>query len=556
MHALRNSFFAFIAGFLTLASCPMWSVAQNPSPTKTGSASLTCPVRNAPPSAADTAYFHGKYDDAVDLYRKDSAIAGPEGDRAHNGLIRSLLSSGKSEDAEKDASNWAKQSPNSSWALASLDEVHIHEGSFDQAVASIQAAGHLDRCNMQVHVDFAIFNELTGMYATAKRHLDLAHTYEPTNLEINDEWLPLQPRSVKLQQITQTLDQDKSLPDDVRADYQKEKDYLEHPSQPCHLTSPLASVTIPFHGIKNGPTGGVDWGLMVGINGKERRMEIDTGASGLTLTRQAAASLHLIPEEEEHVGGIGSGKSVKAFRAKVASIKIGGLEFQNCYIEVLEKDVEAMDVEDGLIGGDVFRDFLLTLDFPGRQLKLDPLPPIPGEPADAALSLASDTQADHPVRDAYTAPSMQNWYAVFRLGHELMIPTHLNGKATHLFLLDTGADSTLITAKAAREVTKVSSGPDMGLYGVSGKVEKTYITDKLEFGFAGLRYPTNGVMAVDNQSMLSARETVNFSGILGAGILRRLTMQIDYRDDLVNFTYDPKRLVPCMPGVYREDCYD
>jgi len=33
-------------------------------------------------------------------------------------------------------------------------------------------------------------------------------------------------------------------------------------------------------------------------------------------------------------------------------------------------------------------------------------------------------------------------------------------------------------------------------------------------------------------------------------------MRIDYRDDLVNFSYDPKRLVPCIQGVYREGCYN
>jgi hypothetical protein len=96
----------------------------------------------------------------------------------------------------------------------------------------------------------------------------------------------------------------------------------------------------------------------------------------------------------------------------------------------------------------------------------------------------------------------------------------------------------------------------MGMYGLSGKVAKTYVADKLEFGFAGLRYPAVGVMAVDSESMGSTRQPIEFSGLIGAGILRRLTMRIDYRDDLVSFTYDPKRLVPCMPNVYREDCYD
>jgi len=528
--------------------------AQSASTSRPASATLSCPIRNIPPSVADIAFSHRKYDEAAGLYRKDAETPGPEGDRAHNGLIRALLKAGKVSDADADATAWAAKSPQNSWAMASLSEVQFRQASMDKTVASMQAAGSLDHCNMQVHADFAAFSELTGMKATAKRHLDLAHTYEPQNLAITDAWLELQPRSVRLAELAHTLDQDKSLTAEQRKWMELSKKVLSEPAQPCRLSSTVTSTTIPFHGIKDGPTGKVEWGLIVAFNGKERRMEIDTGASGLLLTHSAATAMHLTPEIESSSYGIGDEGRKKSFLAKVDSIKIGGLQFENCYVDVLESDPVGFEAIDGLIGGDVFDDFLLTLDFPGQQVKLDPLPPIPGAPSSAGMALTTQA-SDLPVQDAYIDASMKNWSAIERIGHELILPVRLNEKSTKLFILDTGADDTIISTTAAREVTKIGKSPYLGFHGLSGEVKDTYLTGDIKLDFAGLRYPAHDLIAFDT-GRLFGRDEIEISGFLGAGILRQLTMRIDYRDDLVNFTYDPSRIVHCMPGVYREDCYN
>ena len=517
-------------------------------------ASLSCSIRNTPPSPADIAFSHSKYDEAAGLYRKDAETPSPEGDRAHNGLIRSLLKDGKVSDANADATAWAVKSPQSSWAMASLSEVQFRQASMDKAVASMQAAGSLDHCNMQVHADFAAFSKLTGMKATAKLHLDLAHTYEPQNLAIREAWVELQPRSVRLAELTHTLDQDKSLTANQRKWMELDKKILSEPDQLCRLGSAVTSTTIPFHGIKDGPTGKVEWGLIVAFNGKERRMEIDTGASGLTLSHAAATAMHLTPEIDSSSYGMGDEGSQKSFLAKVDSIKIGGLQFENCYVEVFKSDPAGFEEIDGLIGSDVFDDFLLTLDFPGQQVKLDPLPPIPGAPSSAGMALTTQS-SDMPVQDAYIDPSMKTWSAIERIGHELILPVRLNGKSTKLFILDTGADATFISTTAAREVTKIGRSPDLGIYGISGQLKDTYLTGDIKLDFAGLRYPAHDLVAFDT-AKLFGRDEIEISGLLGAGILRQLTMRIDYRDDLVNFTYDPTRLTHCMPGVYREDCYE
>ena len=86
---------------------------------------------------------------------------------------------------------------------------------------------------------------------------------------------------------------------------------------------------------------------------------------------------------------------------------------------------------DGLIGPDVFRDYLVTLDYPGRELRLGPLPTPPGQQGTkvASLSTTGDRRPETPVsladsaRDRYIAPEMKDWTPVFRSGHMLIVPT-------------------------------------------------------------------------------------------------------------------------------------
>jgi len=48
---------------------------------------------------------------------------------------------------------------------------------------------------------------------------------------------------------------------------------------------------------------------------------------------------------------------------------------------------------------------------------------------------------------------------------------------------------------------------------------------------------------------------VEISGLIGAPTLHQLTFSIDYRDNLVHFSYDPKRIAHCVNNVTIADCY-
>jgi len=300
------------------------------------------------------------------------------------------------------------------------------------------------------------------------------------------------------------------------------------------------------------------FGLDVKLNGQTGRLQIDTGAGGLTVSPAFAKRAGLESFSQTSIGGIGSEGEQSAYTAVVDSIRIGSLEFHNCSVDVVKSKVFTNG--DGLIGMNVFSGMLVTLDHPMRKVVLRPLPPRPDETTAAKATTLDTSEEENAAaegsgntsagtdkatvnsgpHDRYIASEMKDWSKVYRLGHNLMIQASLNRSVTKLFILDTGAFSTTISPAAASEVTKLHRDYDAKIQGLSGKVEKVYTTGDLVFQFANMRQPTTGVFAFDTSS-ISKHLGLEISGFIGITTLDKLRVTIDYRDALVHFEYDPNR---------------
>jgi Aspartyl protease len=240
---------------------------------------------------------------------------------------------------------------------------------------------------------------------------------------------------------------------------------------------------------------------------------------------------------ETSVDGIGDNRGSRGYIAFADSIQIGDLQFQHCPVEVIEKS--PINESDGLIGGDVFEDFLVDIDFPNQKLRLSQLPPIPGADTQAA---GLDSQGNEPrYYNRYIAPEMKSYTPVSRFGHMLLIPTRVNQLPPKLFLLDTGAFGNTISPAAAREVTGVSSDSDIDVKGLSGKVKTVFRANELTLTFGHLSQKNQDMVAFDI-SALSDSAGTEISGILGFSMLAMLDVKIDYRDGLVDFIYDKNRV--------------
>lgn len=147
-----------------------------------------------------------------------------------------------------------------------------------------------------------------------------------------------------------------------------------------------------------------------------------------------------------------------------------------------------------------------------------------------------------PGRAIAIMPEMKSYTVVFRFGHAWLVPTFVGDAnlPAQLFLLDTGAFGSQITPAAANEVTHVHGDSYTKVKGVNGSVDKIYRGDKAMLRFGHLKQENQDLVAFD-LSHLSDQVGSEVSGLLGFNMLRLLDIKIDYRDGLVDFSYDPKR---------------
>jgi predicted aspartyl protease len=261
------------------------------------------------------------------------------------------------------------------------------------------------------------------------------------------------------------------------------------------------------------------YSLEINVNGIPLKLILDTGSSGILISRKAAENAKVARLAASTVRGFGDNtKPTGGYTGLADRIRIGDVEFRDALINVTDQDIA--NIEDGLIGSDVFADFLVTIDYPARKLRLDPFPDYrPG-----------DTEP----HDRAATPQTQKFKPIYRFGHMLLLPTRVSDSREVHFVIDTGAARTLISYDLAGEVSKLNRDGQTGLEGVSGKVADVYRAGDLFLEFAGFRQKNLGMTSIDLWEQ-SRRLGTEISGFLGLPVLSLFTLTIDYRDGLVNF---------------------
>jgi predicted aspartyl protease len=542
-------------------------------------------VQHHAPTEAEKALLAGDFGKAASLYQ--TGLAGHRGDAELTaGLVHALLRQQKVTEGADQVRASLAVAPSSAALITLRGEVEFRQGTPWIAAQSAAESDKVDPCNPRNHLLLADIARMSSLYATSHDQLDLAHRLDPADPDIRGEWLHTLSLQKRIEETEAYLSAPTGNDPEETRHWQMYLESLKkmaaEPHKPCHLVSATESAEIPFVEILRDATHRRAFGLEVGLNGHKSRLEIDTGAGGLLVGRSVAEHAGLKPFSEAEMSGIGDKGYKPGYSAYADSIRIGGLEFQNCQVRVLDSR-SVLDDVDGLIGMDVFSNFLVTLDFPMRKLMLGPLPPRPEEapaapalktgegehedpeatseasaktdedkPADKAAkpggpaeaqssaSPAPPKTASHGPYNRYVAPEMKSYTPVFRVGHNILLPAAINGGKHKLFILDTGSWTTIISFEAAREVTKVHSDDRLQVHGISGQVAKVYIADDVTFQFAQMAQKTQEVVCIDT-SKISKNMNVEISGFLGATTLELLTVRIDYRDGLVKFDYDPHR---------------
>jgi predicted aspartyl protease len=407
--------------------------------------------------------------------------------------------------------------PESAAAHEFAGEVRFRRGDFAEADAEFKAAVEWNPRYALAWWGLGRVAECTSMNKIAVEDFHRAYELNPKDPRILAAWIPRLRGQERVDAVARYAGiADPKILEQIRSGAELAK--ALNGREAMALVSPYKMAEVPLQAFVSGATHMRTFGLEVMVNGRPVRLVLDTGAAGIVLSHPAAERVGLARVADATVHGIGdNAKLTGGYRAIAQRFQIGDVEFRDAVISVADQSF--IGIEDGLIGSNVLGEFLITLDFGAGKLRLDPLPGFhPGEG----------------FGDRTVSPTMENATRVYRFGHLLLVPARVDNVANRLFVLDTGAASTLISYELAAEVSKISRDDKTGLRGLNGRVSDVYQTGNLVLEFAGFEQKNMGMTAFDTWE-LSHRLGTEISGFLGLPVLDLFTLTIDYRDGLVKF---------------------
>jgi tetratricopeptide (TPR) repeat protein len=500
------------------------------------------------PNSATALYWSGHAKEAAASFAE--LLAAKPGDpELTEGAVRANIELGDVATAESQAQAAVSAHPESAAAVTAQGEVFYRQGKIPDADRDFAKATHLDPCYAPARLGIFRIAAASSMYASAQAAINTAHALNQRDPDIASRWVNSRPLTEEISEAKKyaaTLPAGSELAGKVRDRTSAMEDRLKNQQEHhCEVASPIEEVKIPLAPILWDSTHVRTYGLETEINGHTARLMLDSGASGLMVGHAFATQAGLKPSESLELRGFGDHGAQKGYVAYADVIKVGKLEFHNCTVEVSDRrDIVG---NAGLIGADVFRHYLVSINYPDHTLELSQLPPLPNtSAASASLDTSENEDQEQPAdkssgpHDRYIAPQMKNFTPVYRFGHWLLIPTVVNNVPEGLMALDTGDGSMSLSYEAAKTVTHARQDTETIMKGLSGKVEKLAVGGNVDVGFARIRVPVNDIFVMDNSTWTKEFGT-EVSGFIGYPALHRLIFQIDYRDGLVNFIYDIKK---------------
>jgi tetratricopeptide (TPR) repeat protein len=333
------------------------------------SASATSSDSDSPPDPlgeARTLAQKGDFEGAIKKYQQ-LLQERPKSPDAYAGLTRVYLK--KRDVARADETVTKGLEVSDSWPVrVALGEVYFRQGKITEAEKEWVGVINSGHQSARAYLGLARVRWAIAMNKTAKAMIDKAHELDSKDLDIQKYWARTHPRSDRVKCYEDYLAGTNASSEEERGDLERYLIYLkERSKQPgtfCHLVSKVTSTEV----LLLNPEHLRGYGLSVALNGTKTKLMLDTGASGILVDRGVAERAGITKLAETKVGGIGDQGKKNAYFGIAKSIQIGDLEFEDCTVEVLES--RSVAGRDGLIGANVFHDFLIDMNFPREKLKL------------------------------------------------------------------------------------------------------------------------------------------------------------------------------------------
>jgi tetratricopeptide (TPR) repeat protein len=484
-----------------------------PSSTKSSSSAPQSPL-----SSAQELIKSGKFTEAAARFRqivsRNDAAGTPE---AYAGLVRSLLKLDDVAGAEEASVLGVRAYPQSSITQTARGDVRFRSGAIIEAEELYQSALKLDAKNARAWLGMGRVDSALSRQAKAKEDFARAHELDPSDGDALYYWSVRQPYPENVNSLEKHLAE-------FRDDQERERHEREYIAflkalagrKVWILAHDVDQSDIKLHPVitrlQDGPRA---YALSVRLNDRATAsVMLDTGASGLTISRKMAEKAGAIKLSEHSLEGVGSTGASAGYAGWLDKVTIGDFEFHDCHVHVSPN----MNADyDGLIGTDVFEQYLVTIDFPAHKLSLS----------------RTQVAPENSGISAEAADPLQ----FFRVGHILLMPTSVGDTAHGLFALDTGASTNAISPALARQVSTVRDS-NVLVNGMSGRVQNVYSADQTTLQFGRFRQPHENIVTFDIHG-LSKDLGLEVSGFIGFATLKKMKLVIDYQNGRVDFDYKP-----------------
>jgi tetratricopeptide (TPR) repeat protein len=433
---------------------------------------------------------------------------------AYAGLVRSLLKADDVKAAEESSQKALTVLPESAMIHAARGDVYFRRGLIPQAEDEYRAALKIDEKSARAWLGQGKVDAAYTRRSQAKTAIGKAHELDPEDSDAFYEWAIRLPYPENVAALERHLAEFHNDPEDER----HEREYKEFvkalagrktwvPAREIERTEiKMEALTVGSRMVRRG------YGLRVRLNDRATvTLLLDTGSSGVTITRKLAEKIGARKLSEQALEGVGKSGPAVGYKAWVDKIAIGDLEFHDCFVHATPREIAEVD---GTIGTDVFSQYLITLDLPAHKVRL--------EPALARRDDGMPAQAEAAFTQAFT------------FGHFLLVPTEVGKKATGLFVIDSGANANTISPELARLMPEMRAF-NSPMSGASGVVNSAFIADDATLRFARMNRRGERISTVDLHPV-SKNLGVEISGQIGFSALENMKVTIDYRNGLVQFT--------------------
>lgn len=386
--------------------------------------------------------------------------------------------------------------------LSAFGDNLYRQSRFEEAQSAYSHALDLDPHNVPGHLGLGKIAELLSDRGAAAKHFSAAYQVEPFNPEVILAFADVVgergARQTLLRNFLALSPAKDRKSEDVQARLHIEEQLGTR--NVAELKSVYESYLLPLSNLRS--TGSRREGLLlhVRINGsRELKLILDTGATGVMLNASAIRNSGLEFLAPAALTGYGSAAPSPARVALAASFETGALRIANLLAEVSE--IELTPDADGVIGLDVFQDFLIRVDPRARVLELNPL----------------------------DESSCKDCMQAYRLGHLLLVRAEVDGHGEGCFILDSGSPYTLISqrlmTRSGHTTQMTGAQGDQAVVLPSSPVALR-LGDKHLWGFE---------YATLDTGELSASNGTAIAGAIGYSLLRDLSLTVNYRSGLVKF---------------------